>query len=298
MKNIIYFLAALIILPAGVYAEDNSVMSSLRSFAGDTPQVSVPVPAISPKVIDEAPVTKAQDMSGDELFNYLSRSYQVKETRGSISYSSARRYMYSVADNTGCDGRPGIITFYSQICANGSSEDGNTYHEQGDENRDGVIDKIINAEHLWPQSFFGKSMPMVADLHHLQPTFQTPNGRRSNYKFCETNNSRYSTSSGSKLAADGDCFEPADAVKGNVARAMFYFVTLYHNKNIRQGGINYREFWTNNIPMFLKWNRMDPPDENEKRRNDLVEKFQNNRNPYVDNYQLADQIGADTFAKY
>jgi endonuclease I len=200
--------------------------------------------------------------------------------------------MYSKADNTGCNGGPGILTFYSQVCASGSSDNGDDYKEQGDQNGDGVVDKLVNAEHLWPQSYFKSALPMVADLHHLQSTFATPNGRRGNFKFCKASGSSYSTASGSKLGKN--CFEPADAVKGNVARALLYFVTRYYDKNIRQG-MDYKDFWTNNVPMLLAWNRQDPPDANERRRNDLIEQYQGNRNPFVDDPSLADRIGEAVF---
>jgi len=204
--------------------------------------------------------------------------------------------MYSKADNVGCGNVPGVMTFYSQVCVKGSSDNGDNYKEQGDQNGDGVVDTLVNAEHLWPQSYFGKSLPMVADLHHLQSTFATPNGRRGNLRFCKVSGTpKYSTASGSKLGSN--CYEPADAVKGNVARALLYFVVRYYDRNIRQG-MDYNAFWVQNVPMLLEWNRMDPPDANEKRRNDLIEGFQGNRNPFVDDYTLADRIGAQVLQSH
>ena len=50
--------------------------------------------------------------------------------------------------------------------------------------------------------------------------------------------------------------------------------------------------------MFLEWNRQDPPDAAERRRNDMVEAFQGNRNPYIDNPELADQVGAEVFESH
>ncbi|MDD5628471.1 MAG: endonuclease, partial [Elusimicrobia bacterium] len=35
----------------------------------------------------------------------------------------------------------------------------------------------------------------------------------------------------------------------------------------------------------------------EKRRNDLVEEFQGNRNPFIDDPALADRIGAEAFRR-
>ena len=203
--------------------------------------------------------------------------------------------MYATADNTGCNGGPGIITAYSALCVNGSSANGDNYKEKGDQNADGIAGDFVNAEHIWPQSYFNSALPMVADLHHLMATLSTPNGRRANLKFAKVSKATYSTSSGSKLGKEG--FEPDDTVKGNVARAMFYFIERYSDKNIRDG-MDYNSFWTKNVPMLLEWNRQDPPDANELRRNDLVEDFQGNRNPFIDNPELADRIGEAVFKKH
>lgn len=236
-------------------------------------------------------------LSGEELFQYLHAKVQPPYTNQIHSYSEAKSYMYGVADNQGCNGGAGILTFYSQICAPGSSYRGDDYKEQGDANQDGFIDNYINAEHIWPQSFFGKQLPMVADLHHLQSTYGTPNNRRSNFKFAyvRPEEAYYSTSSGSRSGKAK--YEPCDAVKGNVARSMLYFITRYYDRNIRQK-MNYQSFWTDNVEMFLKWNRQDPPDDREIERNNRIEKFQGNRNPFVDDYTLADRIGASVWKSH
>ncbi len=235
-------------------------------------------------------------LRGEALFNHLHQAARPSQWQKTvIGYTEAKSYMYSTADNVGCGGGPGIVTFYSQVCVNGSSGNGNSYPERGDLNGDGVVDSFINAEHIWPQGYFKEAYPMKSDLHHLSPTFMTPNSRRGNLPFAEVSNPSYGTSAGSLLGREG--FEPADAVKGNVARAMLYFVTMYHDKNIRQG-MNYNNFWTSRVPMFLEWNRQDPPDAAERRRNDLIAAFQGNRNPYIDDPSLAERIGAQVLASY
>lgn len=214
---------------------------------------------------------------------------------GGHDYLKAKKFMFSRADNTGCGGRPGVVAFYSQVCVYGDSGHGGDYGESGDVNGDGYYDNSMNAEHIWPQGYFNQAYPMKADLHHLAPTFITPNGMRGSYPFGVAGDAVYSTSAGSILAGTGE-FEPADAVKGNVARAMLYFVTRYHDRNI-DDGMDYEEFWTDRIPMFLRWNRQDPPDAAERRRNDLIESYQGNRNPYIDDPSLADRVGEASFAR-
>ena len=296
MKKFSTILYTLLLLIPSYSLASESVLDTLKSYSGGQQELIASIPSVQTenlKMVD----SPMRGLSGEALFSQLHQVNQPSRQH-QFSYGGARNFMYGTADQVNCQGRMGIYTFYSRVCAYGNGGDGNSYQEHGDQNRDGVVDKIINAEHLWPQSFFGKATPMVADLHHLQSTFSTPNGRRSNYPFCETRNARYSTSSGSKLASDRDCFEPTDDVKGNVARAMLYFVTVYHDRSICQAGCNYTEFWKDNVDMFLRWNRQDPPDEVEKYRNEMIFRYQGNRNPYVDDYTLADRIGADVFKKY
>ena len=44
------------------------------------------------------------------------------------------------------------------------------------------------------------------------------------------------------------------------------------------------------INVLKAWNKEDPPSEQEKVRNDKIEKIQGRRNPYIDDPSLADQI--------
>ncbi|MBC7474183.1 MAG: endonuclease, partial [Candidatus Sericytochromatia bacterium] len=191
------------------------------------------------------------------------------------------------------------------------------YKESGDSNNDGVANDFINCEHTWPQSFFNKSMPMVGDLHHLQSTMSVPNNRRSHFPFGEIAQGSviYSTSGGSKLGvtqkpgkakltlADAKkifalpkeqsdkildeqsypTFEPMDAQKGNTARCLLYFYLRYYDQNVRQGTFDKNNFWVSKVPTFIKWNeQLDPVNDIDRKRNDLVFKKQGNRNPFID----------------
>lgn len=288
-------ISLLLLLPAACVTAQPASFSDTRPSAIESLKSSVP-----PSFFDELfPLPCAAHgyppgLAGERLFQELHKAATPTGTNYA-AYKQAKAYMYSKADNLNCGGAPGILTFYSQVCANGSSGNGDDYREKGDQNGDGVSDDFINAEHLWPQSFYKSAMPMFADLHHLAPTFPTPNSRRGNLRYAKVADPVYATSSGSKLGKEG--FEPADAVKGNVARSMLYFITRYHNHNIRQG-MDYDDFWTSRVDLFLTWNRQDPPDAAERRRNDLVEAFQGNRNPYIDDPELADKVGAAVFKSH
>ncbi|OGR84478.1 MAG: hypothetical protein A2021_01810 [Elusimicrobia bacterium GWF2_52_66] len=289
--------AVLAILPFSFLAAQFPVISQISAI--ETLKASV-LPEALEFSISEPAAAKVlaavipENLAGEQLFQYL-HNLPDPSMSSNNQYKTAKAYMYSKADNVICNGQPGIITFYSEVCVNGTSANGNDYPEQGDMNDDGVVDKFINAEHIWPQGYFKSAYPMVADLHQLAATFVTPNSRRGNLPFAMVSDASYSTSCGSKLGQEG--FEPCDSVKGNVARAMLYFIVRYYDHNIRIG-MGYDNFWVKRVPMFLEWNHADPPDANERRRNDLVEAFQGNRNPFIDDSSLADRVGAAVFSSH
>lgn len=155
----------------------------------------------------------------------------------------------------------------------------------------------INAEHIIPQSLYGSASPMRSDIHNLRPSHQSPNSARANYPFTEipdananwygvdANGDYYSTSS---QPAGFDDFserisgewEPREDRKGDVARQVFYFFTMYPHA---AGDITVIA-----DPLTLiQWHLNDPADALEIQRNDRIEQVQGNRNPYIDDPELA-----------
>ncbi len=148
-------------------------------------------------------------------------------------------------------------------------------------------DKYINIEHTWPQSRFSKKFDsgvQKADLHHLFPTDSKLNGIRGNFKFAVVDHPEKALRCGlSKFGQangkGGHFFEPPDAHKGNVARALFYFSVRYD--------IQIDPFEEG----FLRaWNKADPVDDEERLRNEEIFKIQGNRNPFIDFPELSDSI--------
>ena len=259
--------------------------SSLETLLAAVSVAEAPVPVSVPE--------KAPALAGEQLFQQLHAQTEMPGQPNGHAYLDAKKIMFSSADNTGCGGGPGVTCLYSQVCVRGATGHGADYRETGDANGDGIEDRQgMNAEHSWPQGFFNEVYPMKSDLHHIFPTFITPNNTRGSEPFAMVSRPSYSTNSGSRMGAEG--FEPADAVKGNIARAILYFVVRYYDKNIRDG-MDYKDFWTSRVPMFLEWDRQDPPDAFELRRNDLISRFQGNRNPFVDDTSLAGKIGLKVF---
>jgi deoxyribonuclease-1 len=145
---------------------------------------------------------------------------------------------------------------------------------------------IINTEHTWPQSrFTGRfSREMQkSDLHHLFPTDSEMNSRRSSLRFGvvarELEKLKCPQNHLGQQAEGGVVFEPPTQHKGNVARALFYFATRYQMK------ISPPE-----EAYLRKWNIEDPVDAEEFERNNKIESFQGNRNPFIDFPSLVDRI--------
>ncbi|MBY0386150.1 endonuclease [bacterium] len=145
--------------------------------------------------------------------------------------------------------------------------------------------KVVNAEHTWPQSFFSKKFPkdlQKSDLHILLPELTEVNSQRNNHPFGEVKTFKNSLCSGTALGKDQNnktVFEPHDAVKGNVARALFYFSVRYK-----------MSIDPSQETVLRKWHEMDPVDSDEDLHNEQVFKIQKNRNPFIDNPDWVEQI--------
>ncbi len=44
----------------------------------------------------------------------------------------------------------------------------------------------------------------------------------------------------------------------------------------------------NTLSLFKVWNKIDPPGKQEKARNNIIERMQGNRNPYIDKPGIAE----------
>ncbi|PSL01294.1 endonuclease I [Haloactinopolyspora alba] len=153
-----------------------------------------------------------------------------------------------------------------------------------------------NREHVWPKSHgdLGTAPGPGTDLHHLRPTDVAVNAERGNKDF-DDGGSAVPEAPGSYT--DDDSWEPRDEVKGDVARAVFYMAVRYEGGdgfadlevNDRVG--NGSEPFTGRLDVLREWHRQDPPDADERRRNDVIfEDWQHNRNPFVDHPAWVDDI--------
>lgn len=125
---------------------------------------------------------------------------------------------------------------------------------------------------------------MEADMHNLYPAWQDVDVARRNSKFglIDGEDWRYDDCDFERHL---DVTEPRPIARGNIARSIFYM----HN----QYGLPIEKKMLEDLK---RWNREDPPSSQEILRNNRIEELQGNRNPYIDNPALAEQISGKWLA--
>lgn len=192
---------------------------------------------------------------------------------GDLGYSGARMQMYGFVDANG-GMIEGIYTGFQQASGFVTFPD------------------PINAEHVVPQSFFGSATPMRSDIYNLRPSHGSANSARGNNPYGEVPDNLanwYGVDGGGAYVStstepspnenwselNANIWEPREEKKGDIARNVFYFYTMYPTQAGPIGNVG-------DINILYQWHLNDPVDASELDRNDRVEIAQGNRNPYVD----------------
>lgn len=121
---------------------------------------------------------------------------------------------------------------------------------------------------------------MEADMHNLYPAWQdvVVSRRDSLFGMIEGEDWRFDDCDFERRFGIS---EPRPLARGNIARSIFYM----HNE--------YGVPIDKKMLKFLKvWNREDPPSKQEILRNNIIEELQGNRNKFIDNPALAEQISS------
>lgn len=145
---------------------------------------------------------------------------------------------------------------------------------------------VVNAEHAWPQSLFSNQFPkdlQKSDLHILFSTSAKANSLRGNQPFGDVISSVKSVCSESKLGYTSrgniNSFLPPENIRGDVARALFYFSVRYKMK------IDLEQEST-----LRSWHDHDPVDQEESERHAVKFDLTHIRNPFIDHPEWVDQI--------
>jgi len=215
----------------------------------------------------------AAGYAGDNLVGYLQNNYTPDVN---LDYGEARDVLYSQIDIAN-DGRVyGIYTNYS-VWLDPNSDPSTHLYENG-----------MNCEHVWPQSQYEGDDPMKADMHILRPAKDNVNSSRGNNPFGEildnqtnmwfwqdyASSSTPSSNIDQYSESDDDLFEPREDVKGDIARTMFYFYTIYTD-------VADMTFFLVQKSTLYQWHLDDPATDDESVRTWEIAEYQTTPNPFI-----------------
>ncbi|GAA5146135.1 hypothetical protein GCM10023340_16600 [Nocardioides marinquilinus] len=183
-----------------------------------------------------------------------------------------------------------IIDFYSGVSMPAS-------------NQCGSASNCWNREHTWAQSHgdLTTSAGPGTDLHHMRPSFMRSNSARGNLDFDDSPTGS-SVPDCAVCKRDSDSFEPPDAVKGDLARGLFYMAVRYEGDAQFSRDLKLNDRTCNGsgagnhgkLSTLIRWSQMDPPDDRERLRNNLIDAdYQGNRNPFIDHPEWVASIFGD-----
>ncbi|MCB9284820.1 MAG: endonuclease [Lewinellaceae bacterium] len=151
----------------------------------------------------------------------------------------------------------------------------------------------INLEHTYPKAMGADVGLAVDDMHHLFPSRADVNNYRGNLPFGEVNDpdadywfyldQTQTTIPGTNIdlyseVINNGMFEPREDKKGNIARAMFYFYTMYK----QQADLANNTFFESQRETLCHWHYDDPVDSLEWARTFLIAGYQEGKpNPFV-----------------
>ena len=246
--------------------------------------------ALSAQVVNEYYVS-AENLADNNLKFALN---QIIDNHKEFNYTSSNIDVWDILKETDRDpnNSENVILIYSGISVNGAQE----YNSANGWTR----------EHIWAKSRgdFGTAVGTGTDVHALRPLDNTTNSVRNNRSFnncttCIDVIDKWGNTTGSKKDGNDWSFEPRDAVKGDVARMLFYMAVRYEGLDsypdleltdsmLPQGN---KEPKHGVLSTLLEWHRNDPVDEWEENRNNIIyNSYQNNRNPFIDFPILAEHI--------
>lgn len=143
----------------------------------------------------------------------------------------------------------------------------------------------IEWEHIVPAENFGRHLPcwkrggrkackkdplfvkMEADMHNLVPSIGELNGDRSNFRYAQAGGEITFTQYGKcRFYVDfkNKRAYPRDEIRGDIARAYLYMSKTYHINLSKQ-----------ERRLMEVWDRLDPISEWEKKKNEMIERYQN-----------------------
>lgn len=175
-----------------------------------------------------------------------------------------------------------------------NDNDGNPITDRTrDKDNNGGNNGQWNREHVFPKSLANPDLGTDgpgSDAHNLRASDVQQNANRGNKKYTE--------SSGIPATINTNWY-PGDEWKGDCARIIMYMYLRYGQQcipaNVGTGSLNATD--ANMSNMFLEWNNDDPVSQFERDRNDAIQSYQGNRNPFIDNPHIAYKIWGGPLAE-
>ncbi len=233
-------------------------------------------------------------LSGDELKAKVVEKYKPKKV---LDYSEARDVLYGKIYNEN-DTVYGVYTRYGLYLPPGV-DPSNYLYKNG-------MPSGINAEHTYPRSKGAKDGNPKSDMHHLFPAKINVNSDRGSLPFNEINDNQtkdwyYNNIILHKIPQQhideysehiNTYFEPREDHKGNVARAMMYFYTMYKAEADNEDP----NYFKKQVKTLCDWHFQDPVDSLEWFRTWEIAKYQDDKpNPFVLDCSLASRTYCDDY---
>jgi endonuclease I len=228
-----------------------------------------------------------QGLTGETLEDAL---HELVKDHNEFSYSTVKQILRDSDEDP--NNSNNIILVYKGISideSNFASDPNNTAHFD-----------YWNREHVWAKSHGGfgadgdfGDMGAYTDVHNLKPCDMTVNSARGAKDF---DNGGTPNSEATDCYSTSTTWEPRDDAKGDIARIIFYMDTRYTGDegepslNVVNTTGTFPNAQMGKLSTLLEWHEQDPVDAFERHRNDVIFEWQGNRNPYIDNENLANYI--------
>lgn len=241
---------------------------------------------------------EAINLAGDDLKEAL---HQIIANHIPYPYTSSSTDTWDILQDSDQDpeNNNNILLIYTNRSQDKGYRDGSGNYSQY-ENGNGTHSNSWNREHIWPKSHGFPNQDDIAyrDVHNLKPCDRSVNASRGVKDFDNGGNSHEEALS---CLTDFDSWEPADFVKGDVARILFYMVVRYdpgynyYNETFDLELVDYTtpdnfDPILGKLSTLLEWHVIDPVDDFEVNRNEVIYSYQQNRNPFIDHPELVDYI--------
>lgn len=149
---------------------------------------------------------------------------------------------------------------------------------------------------VWNSTSAASTVDGVSDAHHIRAVNGQENSSRNNKNYGTVNSvTIYAGATGTQ-----------GSWRGDVARACFYMAVRYNGLNVVNGDPSENNGANpsgniGDLATLLSWNLSDPRDDFDMNRNNYIQTWQYNRNPFIDypllaNYIFGSQFGSPWFA--